>query len=122
MKGDAVQQLANHGSAVGVPQEYCPFIVGRYVTITDTRLVSVAEQWLAMPETLRDEVVKLCMQSWTGEVSRPPTSGRSSAKDTPSIGSERSGSAESDRAAAICDYAAPLKTTRGSLVLPVFRN
>lgn len=43
-------------------QEYFRVISRRSVTITDTRLVSIAEQWNALPQTLRNKLERLCLQ------------------------------------------------------------
>ena len=61
----APQQLMNRGGTAGVPQEYLSGSLGRFLTITDTRLVSIAERWNALPQTLRSKLLRLCLQAAT---------------------------------------------------------
>ena len=65
IEGEAPQQLTNRGGTAGVPQEYFSFTGWRRVALTDARLVSIAEQWNALPQTLRNRLVRLCLQAST---------------------------------------------------------
>ena len=55
--------VTNEAMSLGVRQEYFDTTAGRCVTLTDTRLVSVAKLWMELPELLKDRLEALCLQS-----------------------------------------------------------
>jgi hypothetical protein len=55
--------LTNRAAPVGVPQEYLQFSPGRYLTIADARLVSIAMRWPDLPDAVRGQVEALCANS-----------------------------------------------------------
>ena len=64
---DSIEEIISKGvtngsPAVGVIQEYSQFPAGRWLTITDARLVSVALHWLELPETVRTQMETLCIE------------------------------------------------------------
>ena len=61
-QGESLQELTKSTAAVGVPQEYFLVANRRFVTLTDTRLVSIAERWDALPQALRSKLERLCLQ------------------------------------------------------------
>ena len=60
-----LQGVTKEATSLGVPQEYSDTTMGRCVTFTDTRLVSVAKLWMELPELLKDRLEALCLQSDT---------------------------------------------------------
>lgn len=65
LQDKTAQPLSEEEKTPGVIQEYFLGAPRRSVAITDTRLVSIAERWNALPQTLRNKLERLCLQGFT---------------------------------------------------------